>query len=521
MSSETDLRLNVLNTLLTTPHRKLENTYPVHKQLMEQDPRFYSHLAAWYSETGDIRDHKESFIVNLALSNFEGHRDVACALARELPPYQLERVVAFIRGRKTTKKVKASMAAAEQAAIGGAAPATATAAPTTVTWDYGLFKNLPGSLTLEVKRYLAEREADNEWFDSAYLSSRASLKYLYSVLHVKPCERADAIMFKRQPPADSASAKFKLMVHAKTPNEQAKAIIEHRIPYRIASTVVEQMTPAVMLALVDVMSPQELINNLGSLKSRGALKVAEIKAKIDEKLGDAKTAKRVSSMKAMKAVEAAGLTGEAKAMLEDIADTQMKSKGRIKVRTTLYIDRSGSMSKAIEVGKQLASAISAVMDAEFYVYAFDTVPMPIVCEDKTLAGWERAFRGITSGGGTSCGCVPFAMMQGGANRQQVVDQFVFVGDGGENTRPTFAEMYPKYVKQTGVEPTVTFVYVPAPGTTNTFAGNCQRAGIPFEQWDFTGDYYSLPGLIPMLTKQSKLELLLEILNYPLPKRKAA
>ena len=34
MTQEQDLRLKLLNTLLTTPHRDLSNIYPVHKEIL-------------------------------------------------------------------------------------------------------------------------------------------------------------------------------------------------------------------------------------------------------------------------------------------------------------------------------------------------------------------------------------------------------------------------------------------------------------------------------------------------------
>ena len=82
-TAEQDLRLHLLNTLLTTPHRQLENVWPVHRDLVGQDPRFYVRLAAWYGDHGDVRDHKEMFIVALVLSDFLGHRDVGLAMLRE------------------------------------------------------------------------------------------------------------------------------------------------------------------------------------------------------------------------------------------------------------------------------------------------------------------------------------------------------------------------------------------------------------------------------------------------------
>ena len=36
------------------------------------------------------------------------------------------------------------------------------------------------------------------------------------------------------------------------PAEQARAIVENAIPYRVAATVVRQMTPTVLLALIAV-----------------------------------------------------------------------------------------------------------------------------------------------------------------------------------------------------------------------------------------------------------------------------
>src|SRR5690606_2500682 len=67
---EENLRLRLLETLLTTPHRRLDLIWPVHQQLVAQDPRFYVRLAAWYCDRGEVRDHKEMFVITLALSAF-------------------------------------------------------------------------------------------------------------------------------------------------------------------------------------------------------------------------------------------------------------------------------------------------------------------------------------------------------------------------------------------------------------------------------------------------------------------
>src|SRR5260370_39006656 len=74
--------------------------------MVKKDPLFYVHLAAWYSENGEVRDHKEMFILTLVLSDFEGHRDTGLAMLRGLPPYQEGRIVDFVHGYKKTRLVE-------------------------------------------------------------------------------------------------------------------------------------------------------------------------------------------------------------------------------------------------------------------------------------------------------------------------------------------------------------------------------------------------------------------------------
>ena len=101
------------------------------------------------------------------------------------------------------------------------------------------------------------------------------------------------------------------------------------------------MTPTVLVALIEQMSAQELINSLGALKRRGALDVPEIQAMVEAKLADAKTADRVSALKAEKAIEAADVSGSLRTQLEDVADTQIKAQGRISRPTALLVEQVG------------------------------------------------------------------------------------------------------------------------------------------------------------------------------------
>ena len=527
---EHDIRVEILNTLLTTPHRALGKIWPVHQQLIGKDPRFYVRLAAWYADNGDVRDHKEMFIVNLVLSDFSGHRDVGLAMLRSLPPYQVVRVVDFISGRKKTRKARKgkeqqSLAQASKHArqnmarklFGGgkSADTQAAAEPSTITEEFGLFRNIPRAMKTEITRYLREREADPEWFDGSVLTARKGVKRLYALLHVRPGDRAQKILFDDDPPVDSRLFSLRELAGAESPADQAKAIVQHKIPYRVAATVIRQMTPAVLVALVEQMSAQELINSLGALKRRGALDVPEISSMVEAKLAEAKTADRVSALKAEKAIEAADISDDIRKALEDVADTQIKAKGRISRPTALLVDKSSSMHEAIELGKRIGAMVSAICENELTTYAFDTMAHEITADGKDLADWERAFQGISAGGATSCG-VALKYLE---RKKQYVEQIIMITDEEQNTPPPFVPALREYCKAMQADPSV--VIVRTPGGSNYVEQQCRYEGIQVDVFNFAGDYYSLPNLVPMLSRPSKLELLMEIMDYPLPKRKSS
>src|SRR5437763_16183184 len=94
---EKDLRLEILNSLLTTPHRELKKVAEVHAEMRELDPLFYAHLAVWYQRHGEVRDHKEVFLGNLLVSELPDYRDAGYMLLQEFPPYQVARVVDFMK----------------------------------------------------------------------------------------------------------------------------------------------------------------------------------------------------------------------------------------------------------------------------------------------------------------------------------------------------------------------------------------------------------------------------------------
>jgi hypothetical protein len=471
--AERDLRLEMLNSLLTTPHRKLERVTETHKLIIDLDPIFYGHLAVWYQHNGDVRDHKEVFLGHLLTSNLTEHRDAGFVMLQEFPPYQVARIVDFMKQHRD---------------------------------------KLPRSARTAVRRYLAVREKDPALFDRAALRARKAMKHLYASLHVKPSDRANAILFKNEPPQGSLAAILKQLAKAETSAEQAKLIVEHKIPYTIAVGAIKQLTPAVLVALIDSMTPQEVINNLKSLQARGAMEHPEVKNLIDGKLEAAQKSDRVSAFKAMKAAEVAAVDEDVAARLERVVDVQVKQRGKITKPTALLVDKSSSMTIALEVGKHIASLISGIVDADLYVYAFDSIAYPVTAAGKDLSAWEKAFQHIFPNGCTSIGAGLAAMQR----KRQVVEQIVIVTDENENTSPYFSTAYESYCKELKVTSSIAIVKV---GQHSTYLEQqLQQAKIAFDTLTFEGDYYALPNLVPLLSRPSRLDLLMEILETPLPVR---
>jgi hypothetical protein len=521
---EQDIRRDMLNALLTTPHRRLEQVWPIHQELVQKDPRFYVHLAAWYHDKGKVRDHKEVSIATLALSDFPGHREVGLALLRTLPPYQVARVVDFVHGRKDTcLRIRREVVPMPTEPIRHKQPRpkrprqpkmhTVRTVTREVVGDFGLFRSVPQSMRTEIVRYLREREASPEWFDSTALVARKALKRLYSVLHIRPGERAQAILFDDRPPADSRVAGLKRLADCNDPAEQGRALVEARVPFRIAVSVLKQVTPEVLEGLIDRMSPQELINNLTLLQRYGALTDANLKALVELKLEEAATDTRVSALKVDKALGAVALSAELRQRLETVGDVQIKAAGRIRRPTAVLIDKSGSMELAIEVGKRVAAMISAACESRLFVYAFDTMAFPIEAAGTTWAAWKKAFEGVRASGSTACGA-PLELM---LRRKQAVEQIIVVTDEEEYDPPFFVESLQKYRQTLGVDPAVCFVRVP--DSSRRLEDRCRAAGIVTSAFDFTGDYYALPNLVPLLEPPSEMDLLLEIMDYPLPQRR--
>lgn len=478
-SKEQDVRLNILNSLLKSTHRKVEDVANAHKEMIAQDPLFYGHLAVWAQEHTDVRDHQEMFVASLLLSEFPEHREAGYVLLQKFPPYRVERI------KNHVKKVYK--------------------------------KNPPRIMKSAVKTYLRGFESNPARLDGAAMSRNGkSLTGLYASFRLQPGERAQSILFDDQPPADSKVGQLKMLAETEDPVEQAKLIVENNIPYTTAVGAVKNMTPTVLAALINQMTDQEVLVNLGALRKRGVMENPDLKTLVESKLEKVKKSKKVDVLKAAKAAESAGLDDEMSEQLNDISDTQLKSKGRISMSTALVIDKSSSMESAIEIGKRVGAMVSALVESEFHCWVFDNVATEIQVQSDKLQDWDKALRMVRAGGCTSCGA-PLHQM---AMRGQEVEQIIMITDQGENRPPYFKQALDTWrEKFFGRVPRIVFINV---GSYNrrVLEERCRNNEIEYEVFDLVDstDYYSIPNLVPLLSKPGRLELLDDILSVPLPTR---
>lgn len=484
-SSEQDFRLAILNSLLKTPHRKLEPFIALFKHVHERDPLFFARLAAWYFDNGAVHDLRQLFIAYLVTSKFsEDDRDTGIAMLQKLPPYQVERVLYLIKGHEEGDK-----------------------------FVNGIAASIPRSLRTAIEEYLRERERDCKAFDNAVLHARKSLKTLYASLRIKPGDYAQRVLFDNNPPADSRLFVLKQLAKERDPAEQARIIVENKLPYRVAISGLKHVTPSVLAALLSIMTPQEVINNLNSLKRRGAMDNKDLRKLIETKLEQGKSDKRVSALKTREAMKAANLDSEMTARVASVGDRQIKAKAKIIRPTALHIDKSGSMQIAIDVGMQIASVIAPICDSDLFVYAFDSLAYPLIAKGPELSDWERAFKGINAGGSTACGAALEVMRK----RKQFVEQIIMVTDQGENVSPMLVPTLKKYAEELGTMPDLIIVNVGQ--HSRDLELKLEKENLTCDTFTFNGDYYSLPGLLPLLAGGTRMDLLLDIMSYPLPERK--
>ncbi len=468
--------------LAKSPHGKLEEYVPVGRQAAEQEAEFLAHLISWNREKGQIRDSKVALpIVSLSTPKFLDEQLVENSLAHValLRPREFARAVSF---SKTIKII-----------------------------GHGR------QLRRLAERALRRIEATD--LDRVALQHRESLKRLYAFPYtggsLKPSDAANVLLHKRhldgtsaEYPGNSLRAALNKLKDM-PPLEVAGTITGRKIPFLIASGALGPRfkEPEVLMALMGAMSPAELTNNMTLLERAGIKKNPVLRAALETAL--MKSGRQAQgALKMSKALESVE-DEELKEKLEAVQEKKLDSMG-IEGNWLVIADKSGSMSSAIELARQLSAVLARLVKGKVHLVFVDEGPRYIDATGKSLQQLTDETRLVTASGGTCLG----AGIKYAVENDLEVDGVAIITDGGENRSPAFSQSHGDYNKKFGKDLPVYMYHVR--GESDVMSGNCERAGVALQKFEMTGaiDYYSLPNIAQSM-RTNRYSLIDEVMAAPL------
>ncbi len=573
----TPVHEEMFRTLLRTPHRQVDETLSVHQEQFERDSNFYGKLAVYAVLEGNcaVRDINEVFITMLLASPYRQHQEAGYVMFQDLPPYQAARVAQYFTGYDeevkvpsydprpkdefgiTWERAKYSKNHPDAAKRGQVRPERTVQLKPGSKLHSDLVKkgkitastkeikvqdwiahhkclnnrNFKGALRSATKSYLRYRELHPRLLEGALIRGHKHMKQFYVRTNTCPYNDTESWVNKYLwtgivPEGDDGKrlAALKRLQQENDPTKQAEIIVENKLPYTSVTSVLNNITPSVLVAIIDAMSPQELMQSLGALKRRGAFGNPDIKKLIDSKLQKAKKAgkQRIDALKGAKAAKSVeGLDAETARIVAEVTDAQLKHHGQISLKTALLIDKSGSMQDAIELGKQLAASIAQACRESNppLVYLFDN--MPTLIEWKSSDGditsksaWDRKLEMFKAGGGTT----PSTVIRALSSKKTVVDQIVLVTDEGELDEGGFAALLKDYESKIGQQVNVVIVRI-GRNRSNRMERSLKAKNVETQVMACESiDSVSIPNLINLLSQSSIFDFVLDILSLDLPSR---
>jgi hypothetical protein len=470
-------RQRIIAELSRSPHGSLKEYVDIGKQAVLQEGNFFQHLIAWDRKNGQIRDSKVALpVIGLAFEKDDELTSNSLAHLALLGPRELARAYRFALEMRLAGRMR--------------------------------------QVRRLVESYLREKEKDRRW-DHFALQHRDTLRELYSLAHVKVgSDRQNICLFgrtldKTKAPMPKGSI-FEVVSRLKSmaAGEAAAAILRHKLPFLVVQgAMAEKMKdPDVLLALINGMTPTELITNTKNLERWGMKNNSALRGAFDAALAKAAESKK-NTLKTTAAIEAIG-DEKLKDKLRGVQEKQIKAAGGPEGNWLVLADKSGSMGVAIEIARHVAATLAAFVSGKVWLVFFDTVPLTVDVTGLSLDQIKKATEHIRAVGGTSIGV--------GLNRMLVekveLDGIAIISDGGENTSPLFANVYKKYVEFVGKDVPVYFYDTYG---DRYFQTVINQAGIEMQTFDVRKpDYYSLPNMVKTM-RSNQYSLVDEILATPL------
>jgi hypothetical protein len=479
----------IYSSLCKTPHRDLSEYIPIVTQAAKDQPEFLSHLQTWNLLNGQVRDSKEGIpVVALASSRYSEPEFVESSLAciASLNPRQLVRAFKFSRAIQN--------------------PVLPLKGPRR------------RMLNDVLRRYLRALEDNWAKWERFAVQYRVSLVDLYCQARFKHGEMADQILFKKDYPRGSvfeAIANLKNMGDA----EAAAAIVSRRIPFLVAKGALgaKAKNPALVLALIERMSPSELRNHSKELEGLGIKTIPAIRAAYEAALARASRSSK-DFLKTATAIEAVE-DEEIKEKLRAVQERQIKASG-VEGRWAILADASGSMQECIEDSRYVSSTLAKMCKDKVYLLFFNTAPRFFDVSGMDYDEVLKKTKSVTAAGGTSIGVGLEYLNAIGSLTE--VDGICILSDCYENSAPWFVNSYREYCKKLDRNvPVYIYSYAPEKRFGMEYSDKdlriqLKQAGIEYQEFKMDGktDKFSIPNLAQSM-KVNKYSLAQAILDTPL------
>jgi hypothetical protein len=204
------------------------------------------------------------------------------------------------------------------------------------------------------------------------------------------------------------------------------------------------LTPAILAALVPSLSDRDLRILTPTLEELGLMADAEIRARWERAIASAEDQR---SLHIAKNVKNKGLREK----LEEAADAAAKkavtaATKDADVRVMVLIDKSGSMTNAIEKSKEmLARILAGFPEEKVHIATFDTVGTVLKPKAASRAAVQHMLKGISASGGTVHGAALYALHSSGVKIPEGAKLIVIVvGDEAGESGKAFADAFARY-----------------------------------------------------------------------------
>jgi hypothetical protein len=486
----------IISELSKSPHGKLREYLAIGQLAAQNEPDFLAHLIAWDRTHGQIRDAKAALpIVSLTVPGF--------------PQELVENSLAHLTFLNPRELLKAYRFALDVRPVGH---------------------------IRQLKRVIADylHMKEGKKWDFTAIQHRSVLKELYSLVDVKPgSDRVNVVLFgytlderlkakeEGRKPVKSPLPKgsvFEAVANLRNMSalEAAGTILERKIPFLIAHGALGEKIkdPDLVLALIERMSPTEVVTSTKMLEKLGVKTVPALRAAFEAALKRAATSKK-NVLKTTRAAEAIS-DEKLKAKLNAVQEKQIQNMS-IEGNWLVLGDKSGSMSECIEAARHVAGTLAKMVKGNITLAFFDTVPETM---DVTGLGYDEILkktRNVSANGGTSIGCGLRAAMQ----RHEEIDGIAIVSDGQENTPPLFTDEYRRLLKISEKDIPVYYYHCGSAihgWGDSDLAENMKKSGFDLQVFELGDDvdFYSIPNLVQSM-RTNPYSLVEEIMSTPLLK----